>query len=197
VVSITPPAGPRKAGSVGRPLPGVTVRLVDPEGRDVNPGDIGEICVLAESVMQGYFRRPEESAQALRGGLLHSGDLGRLDPDGFLFIEGRLKDMLIYRGMNVYPREIEIVLEHLPGVKEAAVVGVPDGTRGEVPYAFVVPLPGQCPEESDLRRACLSRLARYKVPRTFRLVPELPRNAAGKVIKTQLREQVVSMGASG
>ncbi|MGH9867577.1 MAG: class I adenylate-forming enzyme family protein [Candidatus Polarisedimenticolia bacterium] len=194
VVSINPPGGPRKPGSVGRPLPGVRVLVRDREGRDAAAGETGEICVQADSVMQGYFRRGDETASALRDGVLHTGDLGRLDSDGFIFIEGRLKDMLIYRGMNVYPREIEVVLESHPDVKEAAVIGIPAGARGEVPYAFVVPMEGRPLAESDLRRTCLAQLARYKVPRTFRVVSELPRNAAGKVAKMQLKERVLTAG---
>jgi len=196
VVSINPRGGPRKAGSVGMPLPGVRVRCMDASGNDVMQGETGEICVQGGSVMQGYFRLPGETAEALRGGVLHTGDLGRLDEEGYLFVVGRLKDMLIYRGMNVYPREIETVLEEHPGVKEAAVVGLPDGTRGEVPIAFVVTQPGHRVSESELRRACLDRLARYKVPRSFRVVAELPRNATGKVLKARLREQAAS-GAAG
>jgi long-chain acyl-CoA synthetase len=197
VVSINPRQGPRKPGSVGLPLPGVRVRCLDPSGHDVPTGETGEVCVQGASVMQGYFRLPGETSEALRGGVLHTGDLGRLDEEGYLFIVGRLKDMLIYRGMNVYPREIETVLEEHPGVKEAAVVGVPDGTRGEVPVAFVVARPGHRVTESELRRACLDRLARYKVPRSFRLVAELPRNATGKVLKARLREQAASGAAGG
>jgi long-chain acyl-CoA synthetase len=196
VVSINPPRGQRKPGSVGRPLPGVRVVVLDPQGREVPAGEAGELCVQGGSVMQGYFRLPEETAAALNGGVLHSGDLARVDPDGYIFIVGRLKDMLIYRGMNVYPREIETVLEEHPDVREAAVIGLPDGARGEVPVAFVVPHKGRRVIESDLRRMCLERLARYKVPRSFRLVSDLPRNATGKVLKTQLREQAVSGGAS-
>jgi long-chain acyl-CoA synthetase len=196
VVSINPPRGPRRPGSVGRPLPGVHVTLRDPEGREVPSGETGELCVQGGSVMQGYFRLPEETAAALRGGVLHSGDLARADADGYLHIVGRLKDMLIYRGMNVYPREIETVLEDHPDVKEAAVVGLPDGSRGEVPVAFVVPHAGRRVSESELRRACLARLARYKVPRSFRVVSDLPRNATGKVLKARLREQAVIGGAS-
>lgn len=189
VVSLNRPAGPRKAGSVGIPLPGVSVRVVDPEGCDLAPGETGELLVGGPGVMQGYLGRDEETRRVLDGGWLRTGDLAHVDPDGFIFIMGRSKEMLIHRGMNVYPREIEEVLEAHPSVREAAVIGVPDPDRGEVPHAFVVPREGAAVLPGELRRACLARLARYKVPRDFSIVPDLPRNAAGKVLKESLRER--------
>ncbi|HKY34001.1 MAG TPA: AMP-binding protein [Candidatus Polarisedimenticolia bacterium] len=197
VVSLNRPGSPRREGSVGRPLPGVTVRVVDEDGRDVSTGATGEVCVQSESVMQGYFRRPQETAAALRGGLLHTGDIGRLDPEGCLHLVGRSKEMLIYRGMNVYPREIETVLEAHPAVKEAAVIGLPDPARGEVPYAFVVLHPGAAAADQELRRTCLEKLARYKVPRGIHVVEVLPRNAAGKVLKNDLKERAAALHPSG
>jgi len=194
VVSLNPPAGPRKPGSVGLPLPGLLVRTVNASGGDVASGQIGELLVRGPSVMKGYDRRPEESADVLRDGWLRTGDMARLDEDGYIFIAGRCKEMLIYRGMNVYPREIEAALEAHPTVHEAAVVGIPDEKRGEVPCAFVVPREGSAISESDLRHACLTSLARYKVPRLFRVVDSLPRNPAGKVLKQVLKEQLLAPG---
>ncbi|HZI94001.1 MAG TPA: long-chain-fatty-acid--CoA ligase [Patescibacteria group bacterium] len=191
VVAINPPVGVRKPGSIGLPLPGLRIRLLDTEGRAVEKGGTGELLVRGPNVMKGYFRRPEETARVLADGWLHTGDLVRMDEDGYLFVMGRSKDMLICRGMNVYPREIEDVLEGHPLVKEAAVVGVPDASRGEVPFAFIVGLPGQIIDEAELRRVCLARLARYKLPRVFKVVKELPRNPAGKVMKEALKAEAL------
>lgn len=191
VVAINSPAGPRKAGSIGLPLPGVEVMIADGEGRSLAPGETGELLVRGDSVMKGYYGRPEETARSLRDGWLHTGDLARRDEEGCLFIMGRAKEMLICRGMNVYPREIENVLEEHPLVKEAAVIGVPDRSRGEVPHAFIVLRSGQGPTESELKRVCLEKLARYKVPRSFHFVTELPRNPAGKVSKEELKQQAL------
>jgi len=186
VVALNPPSGPRKAGSVGLPLPGVDVMVADEAGRNMASEETGELLVAGPSVMKGYLERPEETSRALRGGWLHTGDFARRDGDGYLFIMGRAKEMLICRGMNVYPREIEDVLEGDPRVKEAAVIGVPDAGRGEVPVAFVVRGPGERLTESELKRVCVERLARYKVPRTIHFVEALPRNAAGKILKQSL-----------
>lgn len=191
VVALNPPGGLRKPGSVGLPLPGIEIRIVDPEGRDLPAGETGELLVRGASVMMGYAGRPADTAAALSGDWLHTGDLARLDEDRFVFIMGRLKEMLICRGMNIYPREIEDVLENHPLVREAAVIGIPDAARGEVPFAFVALRAGVTAGEQDLRRHCLQKLARYKVPRGFRIVAELPRNAAGKVLKQALREESV------
>lgn len=188
VVALNPPEGPRKPGSVGPPVPGVEVRIVDAEGRDADVDQPGELLVRGPNVMQGYYQRPAENVRVLQDGWLRTGDVARRDGDGYLFIVGRSKDIIISRGMNVYPREIEEVLERHPMVKEAAVIGVPDTSRGEVPFAFVIAHPGGAPGESELRRLCLDSLARYKVPRTIRVVEELPRNAAGKVMKQELRK---------
>ena len=139
--------------------------------------------------MKGYAGRPEETAKVLTDGWLHTGDLARSDEEGYLYIVGRIKEMLISRGMNIYPREIEEVLESHPQIKEAAVIGLPDAVRGEVPFAFVVPKEGMGITESELRHACAASLARYKIPRGFRILSDLPRNPAGKILKQVLKEQ--------
>ncbi len=193
VVSLNPPRGPRKPGSVGPPLPGLQVRVVGPDGSDLPSGTVGELVIRGPSVMKGYHDRPLESARALLDGWLRTGDLARLDEEGYIFLAGRSKEMLICRGMNVYPREIEAALEGHPAVREAAVVGVPDARRGEVPLAFVVTHPGEAVTGAELRRACAASLARYKVPRDIRLVESLPRNPAGKVLKQVLRETALSL----
>ena len=189
VVALNPPFGRRKKGSVGLPLPGLEVRIVDETGRDLLAGETGELLVSGPSVMRGYAGLPEETATILKDGWLHTGDMARRDEDGYLFIAGRIKEMLISRGMNIYPREIEEVLEAHPLIKEAAVIGLPDAARGEVPFAFVVPKEGMGITEAELRHACAASLARYKIPRGFQILSRLPRNPAGKVLKQVLKEQ--------
>ena len=190
VVCLNPVDGERKPGSVGPPIPGVEVRIIDDDGATAAPGAIGEIAVRGANVMIGYHERPQETAATLREGWLRTGDLGRLDKDGYLFIVGRRKEMLIFRGMNVYPREIEEVLSTHPAVDEAAVVGLSDARAGETPHAVVVLRAGASAGEKDLRAHCLSRLARYKVPRTIQIAESLPRNATGKVLKDRIREEM-------
>jgi long-chain acyl-CoA synthetase len=195
VVSLNPVDGERRPGSVGRPVPGVGVRIAAPGGGDAPAGEIGEIAVRGPNVMGGYHERPEETAAALRDGWLFTGDLGRLDADGYLYIVGRRKEVLLYRGMNVYPREVEEVLAAHPAVAEAAVVGLEDPRRGEVPHAAVALRPGAAATERDLLAHCRERLARYKVPREIRILPALPRNATGKVLKDAVRETILAARA--
>ena len=189
VVALNPPYGTRKPGSVGLPLPGLQIRIADDTGRELAAGETGELLVSGPSVMKGYAGRPDETAKVLQDGWLRTGDLARRDEEGYLFIVGRIKEMLISRGMNIYPREIEEVLEAHPLIKEAAVVGLPDAARGEVPFAFVVPKEGMGVTESELRHACEASLARYKVPRGFKILSGLPRNPAGKILKQVLKEE--------
>jgi len=197
VVSLNPPQGPRKPGSVGRPLPGVAVSVAPVPGGALQQNDEpGELLVRSPAVMSGYWNLAEESRRTVRDGWLHTGDMARVDADGYIFIVGRSKEMLIYRGMNIYPREIEEVLAAVAGVKEAAVIGVPDASRGEVPCAFVELDAGARLSEGDLRHACQKALARYKVPRVIRVLEALPRNAAGKVLKTQLQTAAAQLSGS-
>ncbi|MFM2082658.1 MAG: hypothetical protein RL380_1349, partial [Verrucomicrobiota bacterium] len=141
------------------------------------------------NVMRGYWNQPEETAKVLRDGWLYTGDVGRRDTDGYFFITDRKKDMLLVNGINVYPREIEEVIHQFPGVKETAVIGVPDARKGEQPLAFVAALDGATVDEKALLQFIRERLADYKVPRRIVLVPALPRNATGKILKTELRKQ--------
>jgi long-chain acyl-CoA synthetase len=138
--------------------------------------------------MRGYYNQPEETAASLRDGWLHTGDMGKKDADGYIYIVDRRKEMLLVRGMNVYPREIEEVLHQFPNVREAAVIPKPDDKRGEVPIAFVSTVNGAKIEPNDILRFCRDRLADYKVPREVRIVDDLPRTATGKIAKLELKK---------
>ena len=190
VVSLNPVKGPWKAGSIGVPIPGVELSVQDETGNFLPQGQTGEICVKGDNVMQGYWNRPEETAQSLRNGWLLTGDIGYEDDDGYFYITDRKKDMLLVNGINVYPREIEEIIYQFPGVKEAAVIGVPDSRKGEQPLAFVAAKEGVKLEEKSMLQFVRERLADYKVPRRLILVPALPRNATGKILKTSLRQRV-------
>jgi long-chain acyl-CoA synthetase len=183
--TFNPVDGRRRPGSCGLPLAGL--RVVDAEDRDVPPGAVGEILVAGPHVMSGYFRNPDATAVALRGGWLHSGDLGRVDADGFVHVVGRSSEMIIRGGENVYPREIEETLLAHPAVAEAAVVGAPDAVYGEVVAAFVVPRPGAALDAAEIARWCAGRLADFKRPARITLAAELPKGPTGKILKTALR----------
>jgi long-chain acyl-CoA synthetase len=189
VVSMNPIAGPWKAGSIGVPVPGVEVSVQDDNGRHLAAGEVGEICVRGGNVMQGYWNQPEETKKALRNGWLLTGDIGYGDSDGYFFITDRKKDMLLVNGINVYPREIEEVIYQFSDVKEAAVIGIPDARKGEQPLAFVAPKDSARIDERALIQFIKDRLADYKVPRRIMVMPNLPRNATGKILKTVLRAQ--------
>jgi len=191
VVTKNPLDGTRKAGSIGLPIPHVEVSIQDDRGRELADTEIGELCVRGGNVMQGYWNQPEETAKAIREGWLLTGDIGFRDSEGYYFITDRKKDMLLVNGMNVYPREIEEILYQFPGVKEAAVVGKADARKGEQPIAFVTPNEGVLLEEKELQQFVRNRLADYKVPRKVVLMTALPRNATGKILKTDLRKHPV------
>lgn len=180
----------RKLGSVGRPMFTVEARVVDDEMRDVPPGTVGEIVYRGPSVMREYWNRPEETAAAFRGGWFHSGDLVRMDEDGYYYLVDRKTDMIISGGENIYSAEVENVLAGHPGIDEVAVVGVPDPKWGEVPLVVVAAAVGKNPPTLDEIRAwCAPHIAGYKHPRRIAVVPELPRNSAGKVTKAWLRAE--------
>ncbi|QJC50733.1 long-chain-fatty-acid--CoA ligase [Paenibacillus albicereus] len=188
VTAFNPLGGKRKPGSVGVDIPRVTNRIVDPEGREVPRGEIGELIVQGPNVMQGYYNLPEATAEALRDGWLHTGDIARMDEEGYIYIVDRMKDMINVGGFNVYPREVEEVLYRHPGVFEAAVVGVPDVTQGEAVKAYVVRSDEALTAE-ELAAFCSGSLVKYKRPTSIEFLPELPKNSSGKTLRRALKLQ--------
>jgi long-chain acyl-CoA synthetase len=189
VVTLNPVKGPWKAGSIGIPIPDVEVSVQDDGGKMLSVGETGEICVRGPNVMRGYWNQPDETAKALRNGWLLTGDIGHRDADGYFFITDRKKDMLLVNGINVYPREIEELIYQFPGIKEAAVIGIPDARKGEQPLAFAATNEGVPLDEKAVLQFLRSKLADYKVPKRIVFMPALPRNATGKILKRALREQ--------
>jgi long-chain acyl-CoA synthetase len=187
VTCVNPLEGPRKPGSVGLAIPQVEIEILDEKGRRQPRGEIGEICVRGPNVMKGYWKLPDATAETFFGDWLRTGDLGYKDEDDYVFIVDRKKDMIIVNGMNVYPRVVEEVLYQHPGLAEAAVVGEPDALHGEVPVAYVVPLPGAAIDVADVKAFCRESLGRHEVPRRVVIVDALPKNGAGKVLKRELR----------
>lgn len=183
-----------RLASVGRAQSVVEVRVADGEDNGLPPGELGEILVRGEPVMPGYWQNPEASAETLRGGWLHTGDMGVLDEDGFLTLKDRSKDLIISGGANIYPREIEEVLQSHAAVRECAVVGRTHPDWGEEVLAFVAAIPGSGLTAAALDALCLSRIARFKRPKHYRFVAELPKNAYGKVLKTALRDLAETAG---
>lgn len=188
VCSVNPPHGKRKPGTVGPPLPGIAMRIVDDDDNELPVGEVGEICVRGPNVMLGYLNHPEATAEALKGGWFHTGDLGYRDEDGYFTIVDRKKDMAIVGGLNVYPREVEEVLMGHPHVKEAAVIGVYDEIRGEKLRAFIIPEPGVEPDATGILRLCRTKLASFKVPKEIVFVEDLPRSLKGTVLKRELKD---------
>jgi acyl-CoA synthetase (AMP-forming)/AMP-acid ligase II len=183
------PVKQRRLASAGRESTGMRVRVVDDDDRDVPPDSPGEIVVRGDLVMKGYWGKPEATAEALRGGWLHTGDVGHLDADGYLYITDRKKDMIISGGSNIYPRELEEVICTHPAVHEVAVIGVPDEKWGEMVKAMVVLRPGARTSEAEIVEHCRRSLASYKKPASVEFLAELPKNAYGKVLKRELRER--------
>jgi len=181
----------RKVLSIGKPIWGVEVRVVDEQDKPLPPGseNIGEIVIRGHNVMKGYYGNLAATAEAFRGGWFHTGDLAYADKDGYLFVVDRKKDMLIRGGYNVYPREIEEVLFGHPAVAEAAVVGKADPKLGEEILAFVVPKPGAEADPDDIMAYCRERLAAYKYPREVRIAEDLPKGPTGKILKRELRPE--------
>ncbi len=190
VTSVNPLQGPRKVGSVGPALPGVEIQIFSDANEPMAVGDSGEIVVRGDNVMLGYLNQPEATAEAMQAGWYHTGDIGMIDEDGYVFILDRKKDMIITAGLNVYPREVEEILLQHPAVIDAAVIGLPDALRGEVGHAFVVLRQEENVSEREIIRHCRERLADYKAPRSVQFIEALPRGATGKVVKRLLRKEM-------
>lgn len=189
VTCVNPLSGPRKPGSVGRPLPGVEMRIAAPDGTWLDAGEHGEVCVRGANVMRGYWGLETQTRESFFGDWFRTGDLGYRDADGYFFLIDRIKDLIISNGMNVYPRMIEEVLHRHPNIADAAVVGEPHRLHGEIPIAFIVPKPEARPDPAAVRDWCKEHLGRHEIPRRIELRESLPRNAAGKVLKRELRRQ--------
>jgi long-chain acyl-CoA synthetase len=188
VAYVNPVDGERKSGSVGLPIPETKVKIVDEDDNELPLGEIGEIIVQGDHVMKGYFKKPEATAETLRKGWLHTGDLGKMDQDGYVYIVDRKKDMINVGGMNVYPREIEEQLYKHPKVKEAAVVATKDELRGEIPKAVIVLKDGESATEREIQKYCMQYFANYKMPKLVDFIDELPKNATGKIDKKSLSD---------
>ena len=186
----THPRWLERMGSVGVPRTDVEVWVVDEEDRELPTGEVGEILVRGDVVMAGYWNQPAATAESLRGGWLHTGDLGSFDEEGYLTLRDRSKDLIISGGMNIYPREVEDVLLRHPGVRAAAVIGCTDPDWGESVVAYVVAVDAaRPPATAELEQLCLDHIARYKRPKHYRFVADLPLNNYGKVLKRELRER--------
>jgi long-chain acyl-CoA synthetase len=192
--TVNPLAGKRKPGTVGLPLPGQTVRLVDAAGRPVPPGEAGEVVIKGPNVMRGYLNRPEDTAKTIIDGWLHTGDIGRFDEDGYLVLVDRAKDMIIRGGENIYPREIEVVAHQLPQIAEAAVIGRANAVYGEEPVLFVALHPRTELRTETIREHLRDSLSKYKLPVEIAILDELPKNAVGKIAKPVLRQRFADVG---
>lgn len=191
VTHCNPVHGERRNGTIGLPFPSTEARIMDLQdpSREMPLGEVGELWVRGPQVMAGYWERPDETAATLRDGWLRTGDLAKVDADGYFTIVDRAKDLIIVGGLNVYPREIEEVLLSHPAVSDAAVIGRPEEGHGELPHAFVVLLPDQTATPEELIAYCRANLARYKVPAEIELRDELPKTMIGKVLRKDLRDE--------
>jgi long-chain acyl-CoA synthetase len=186
--------GVRKIGSIGIPFAGSEIKLLNDQDEEVPQGEVGEICIRGDHIMKGYFNKPEDTAQALRGGWLHTGDMAYKDEDGYLFIVDRKKEMVIRGGENIYPKELEGIIYRHPQVMDVAVVGVPDAIYGEEVMACLVLRPGQTLTEEAFKEWCRANMASYKVPKYVDFRTALPKNILGKILKKELKSALKSEG---
>jgi long-chain acyl-CoA synthetase len=191
ITHVNPLNGLRKPGSIGIPLPGTDMKVVDTDTgtREVGPNTEGELCIRGPQVMSGYWNRPDETGKMIRDGWLYTGDLARVDEDGYAFICGRKKDLIIVSGYNVYPDEVDQVLFSHPKVLEAATIGVPDERRGERVKSFVVLRPGVQATAEEILEYCRKELAPFKIPKDIVFLPELPKSAMLKILRRELRDR--------
>ena len=178
-------------GSVGTPVSTIEIQIRDMKGNLLEPGDEGEICIYGPNIMKGYLNRPDETRSAFWNNWFRSGDIGMTDENGYLYIVDRLKDLIITGGENVYPREIEKILYTRPEVEECTVIGMPDREYGEKVTAFIVPREGRKLEQAELKSYLKKKLSPFKVPKAFISVSELPKSSAGKILKRELKRQVL------
>jgi long-chain acyl-CoA synthetase len=197
VAACNPLEGARKEGAIGIPVPDTELKIVDDAGNPVAGGEPGEVCIKGPQVMRGYWNKPEETERVLRDGWLFTGDVARMDADGYFFIVDRKKDVIITSGFNVYPREVEEILFEHPAVLEAAAVGVPDPKSGERVKAYVVLRAGMSATEADIVEHCRKKLAAYKVPKSVEFRAELPKTNVGKVLRRTLRDEARASAGAG
>jgi len=188
VTCVNPIGGKRKLLSVGVPVPDVEMKIMDDDGNELPPDTIGEVCVRGANVMKGYWKQPEETANAFHGEWFRTGDLGKMDEEGYFYLVDRKKDMIIVHGINVYPRQVEEVIYKHPAVAEAAVIGVPDDFHGELPKAFVALKAGYDLKPNEIIQFCRKHLGRFEVPRRVEFMDSLPKSGAGKILKRELRQ---------
>jgi len=193
VVAVNPLKGVRKPASVGPPVPGVEAAITGEDGRKLPAGQTGELIVKGPNVMKGYFNKPEETEAVLKGGWLHTGDMARIDDDGYIYIVDRKKDLIIVDGMNVYPREIEDLVLKNPLIEECAMIGIPDGRGSETPVLYIKKKDDEVITEADIRNYLKGRIAQFKIPRKIIFIDEFPKTATGKIKKTELRRLADSM----
>jgi len=189
VTSVNPIGGKRKIGSIGLPIPDVEMQIIDEAGNKLPPEAVGEIVVRGPNVMKGYLNQLEATKESITNGWFHTGDIGKVDEEGYFYILDRKKDMIIVGGLNVYAQEVEKVLLSHHHVSEAAVIGKPDRLRGEVPIAFVIPAEEEKIDSTALITFCREHLASYKVPRQIETAESFPKTATGKVMKWKLKDQ--------
>ncbi|MFJ8259558.1 long-chain fatty acid--CoA ligase [Peribacillus asahii] len=185
------PSNKTKLGSIGIPFPGTDCKIVDDKNKELGVNEIGELLIKGPQIMKGYLNNEKETKLALQNGWLHTGDLARMDEEGFFYIAGRKKEMIIVGGFNIYPQEVEEVLYEYPGIKEAAVVGIPSPEFGEEVKAYLVPRDGATINIDDVKKYCYTKLTRYKVPKKYEIMQELPRNTVGKILKRILVKKEV------
>ncbi len=188
VVSVNPLEGVRKPGSVGPPLPGVEAAVVGEDGTRMAAGEIGELIVRGPNVMRGYFNKEKETQETIKDGWLYTGDMAKIDSDGYIYIVDRKKDLIIIDGMNIYPREIEDVVLKYPNAEECAMVGMPDGKGFEIPILFIKKHENAIVNESEVRSFLSGQIAKFKMPRRIVFIEEFPKTATGKIKKTELRK---------
>ena len=177
---------PRKMASAGKAAPRAELKIIGQDGKEVEVGQVGEIIARGPQIMKGYFKDPEATTEKIKDGWYHTGDLGRLDEDGYLYIVGRADDMVISGGLNVYPSEVETVLLDHPKVQEAIAVGIPDAKRGQVIKAIVVLKPGEAATPREILSFCKKRLGSFKMPRQLEFKDSLPKSSSGKIVRRQL-----------